>query len=134
MKVISTRTEEIKFGRMIKGNQSEELCSLNMEVLTIETEGFKPEVQFAAAEYPCTIIRDVVIVENRYFAVSVSEGGKKKWLSVTLPPGLDPRPKPREWDVMVSKCSVSKIQYIYDPRCANASNPERIRVREIIEP
>lgn len=40
--------------------------------------------------------------------------------------------KPREWDVMVTKCPVSNNQYLRDPRCAIASNPEKIRVREVL--
>lgn len=40
--------------------------------------------------------------------------------------------KPREWDVMVTKCPVSNNQYLWDPRCASASNPEKIRVREVL--
>jgi hypothetical protein len=40
--------------------------------------------------------------------------------------------KSREWDVTVTKCPVSKNQYLWDPRCASASNPEKIRVREVL--
>lgn len=132
MKITQTGTAPIEFSQSLGGNRSEKLCTLTCEVHTVLIEGFKAD-GFVSPEYTPEMEREIVCVSGRYFTVGTSESGTKRWRSVTLPQGMDPRPQPREWDVMVTKCPVSNNQYLWDPRCASASNPEKIRVREVID-
>ena len=132
MKLINTRKETVEFSRNIGGNRSVDLCKMECNILTVETEGFKAD-GFSSAEYYLDgMLREVVVVNERLFAVGHSTCGKREFLSVTLPPGLDPRPEPREWDVRVSNNDRGD-QVIWDTRIgAEILNAKIIRVREII--
>lgn len=125
MKIIDTKIEQVAFSRVIQGNTSEDLCTIPYEVHMIMSEGFHRD-NFVSNEFVKDKLTSVVKVNDRYFAVSKSTSDMKKWwLSVTLPPGLDPRPSPKEWEVYENR------GYLYDPRVSG--NPEKrptFKVRE----
>lgn len=133
MKVISTRKETVEFSRSLGGNRSVELCKIECDVLTVDAGGFQAD-GFISAEYHVDgLRRDVVTVASRLFAVGKSTCGKREFLSVTLPPDLDPRPCPREWDVRVSS-NARGDQFIWDTRVgADVRDATVIRVREILD-
>lgn len=134
MKITNTRTSLVAFSRLVKGNESSSLCTIPFEVHTVEFAGFKAD-GFIAAEFQEGLTRDVVIVDGRYFQVSRSTGNMVDyWLSVTLPPGMDPRPQPREWKARVSKCPVTGKEYLWDNQIGrSAPQDETIRVREVLK-
>lgn len=131
MKIISKRTEDVKFCQVIKGNMSEDLCEIPYEIITAEIDEFRSD-DCASPEYPVKNTREFVCVNGRYFSVGrFTFDMKKFWNSVTLPSGLDPRPTPREWVVVISKNPNSNEEYVWDERCVGGENQEKIRVREI---
>lgn len=129
MKIISKQIEDVEFSRIIEGNTSETLGTLPVEILTIEVESFNTN-GFESPEYPCTVTRRVVCVDGRYFAVGRATCDTKTyWNSVTLPVGMDPRPKPREWDMIVGNDGG-----LYRPeQCFHFANSHKIRVREVLD-
>lgn len=133
MKIISKRTEKIKFSIIIEGNTSEDLCEIPFDILTISTEGFKSD-GYASSEYTEDRTTEVVCVNERYFVVSQSTSDfKKYWPSVCLPTGMNPRHTPREWTVQISCDCNTGNEYIWDTRCTGGSNPKTIKVREVID-
>jgi len=92
---------------------------------------------FVSAEFKRQTL-DIVEVQGRYFTVGKTTFGKHEWLSVSLPPELDPTPPPREWEVQLSQgdpASGYDTPYLFDPRIKGKSPYlKTIRVREITEP
>lgn len=132
MRTIKNRMETVHFSRMIKldGNTSEDLCEMRVNVSTVVCPGFRQE-GFVSPEYAAEITRDVVRVDGRYFQVEQATSNMKDyWLSVKLPPGLDPRPpKPREWVLCLSDKG-----YLFDPKgTGNPTCCPTVKVREVID-
>ena len=134
LKILNSRTEKIHFTRVldVNGNESESQCEINCTVHTVETPSFNRR-GVVSAEFG-TATRDVVVVHDRIFEVGKTSCGKKNWLSITLPPELDPRPKPREFAIYLSK--MDKLITEDTPSTAHLKGYgwEQIRVREILEP
>jgi hypothetical protein len=128
--VTNRRTENIRFSRMLAPapcNESEDAGAFPYEILTIELSEFVRS-GFVSAEFKRQTL-DIVEVQGRYFTVGKTTCGKHEWLSVSLPPELDPTPRPREWDVY---CSGDKC--LYDPRITgNPGNRPVFKVREVCE-
>lgn len=129
--ITNRRTENITFTRMLEPapcNRSEEAGTYPYEILTITLPAFVRQGFVSEEIMPRTL--DVVEIGGRFFGVGRSETGNglgsKTWLSVSLPPELDPTPAPREWDVYASP-----LGKIYGVDCGNPHNRPVFKVREV---
>ena len=129
--VTSVRTADVSFTRMLRPapcNESTDVGTYPYEILTLELGAFVRN-GFVSPEFK-HYKTDVVVVDGRYFTVGRSETGRhdnrKTWLSVSLPPELDPTPPLREWDAYASG------SYLYDPVVTgNPENRPVFKVREV---
>jgi len=104
--ITNRRTENIKFSRMLKPapcNESEDAGTHSYEILTVTLPAFVRRGFVSPEIMPRTL--DVIEIGGRYFEVGKSETGsgrdKKTWLSVSLPPELDPTPPFKKWEMIV---------------------------------
>lgn len=81
-------------------------------VVSVVTEGFtRIQSEYASPQYQEELKPvDAVYVEGKLFRIGTTQGGGKEWLSCTLPPGYDPRPKQDE----VEKALYSALKNLVD--------------------
>lgn len=130
LKVIGKRTEDVSFSNMCAPspcNSSMDTGTYPYEILTVEPPAFVRD-GFVSAEFKTKTL-DVVEVGGRHFEVGQTSGGGRKgtWNTVSLPPGLDPAPPPREWEVVVGN---DGNLYPVD-RCFTSAKSMAIKVREV---